>query len=273
MIARCFRMGRYLRLVFAFALSSKSGDLGIAARLSVGIRVLRVFLRLRQESATTFPEQLLLLSSILSLDPDAPGHVAEFGCYKGASSVVLSIAAKKTGRKLLVFDSFEGLPEPTETVRNVTTGNVLDYRKGMYSGSLMHVRGNIERLGEIAAVEFVKGFYSDTLPQRPADERYAFIFEDADLVSSVKDVLIHSWPRLNPGGLFFSHEALDLEVCALFFDAEFWQTHHQCPPPGLVGVGAGLPLNRGGFPDTRMCPITGNYGSCLAYVFKTLSPP
>jgi O-methyltransferase len=231
--------------------------------------VLRVFLSLRNQSASTFPEQLVLVSAVLGLDRAAEGAIAEFGCYKGASSAVLSIAARAVGRKLVVFDSFDGLPTPTEDVRNAVSGEVIAYKRGMYAGSLSQVRSNVEMHGEIQDVEFVKGYFSDTLPHRAVDEKFALIFEDADLVSSVKDVLIHAWPRLNVNGLFFCHEAQDLEVHEVFFDAEFWATHHGCRPPGLIGVGTGLPVNRGGFGEARIGPIPGRYGSSLAYVIKT----
>jgi hypothetical protein len=136
MTARLLRVCRYLRHIVEFALRRGPGPTGFARRLSLGIRVLHVYLSLREQAATTFQEQLLLLSAAVELDENVAGELAEFGCYKGASSVVLSIAAKATGRKLLIFDSFEGLPEPTETVRNVATGAVLDYTKGMYAGSM-----------------------------------------------------------------------------------------------------------------------------------------
>ena len=53
----------------------------------------------------------------------------------GSSSVALSIFAKITGRKLIIYDSFEGLPEDMDDVGNRNyphlelTGT---YKKGMY---------------------------------------------------------------------------------------------------------------------------------------------
>jgi O-methyltransferase len=268
MLTRFTNLIHYCCLVFCFAKSGKASDLGFWRRLSLGLRAVRVFFEIRKDTATSFPEQLVLLDSILNIDKSVSGHIAEFGCYKGASSVILSIGAKISGRKLLVFDSFEGLPEPTEPIRNMASGAALNYRKGMYAGSLSLVRQNIERHGEITAVEFVQGLFSSTLPTRQPDEKYAMIFEDADLVSSVKDVLKFAWPKLNCGAPFFCHEARDLEVCEIFFDSDFWKVNFACPPPGLVGAGMGLPLSINGFDDMRVNPMTRRFGSCLAYVFK-----
>jgi len=168
------------------------------ARMKIVARVWYAVKSNRGRSASTFGEQLFLVRAILSIPPEKPGLVAEFGCYKGLSTVAISIAARYAGRRVIVFDSFQGLPEPSEMVHQVTTGAVVDYRKGNYAGTLEEVRSLVARHGEIDRVEFVEGFFCQTLPRRPADEKYVLIFEDADLIESVRDVLKHAWPRLLP---------------------------------------------------------------------------
>lgn len=214
-------------------------------RIRIAWRILYARNRNKHCRATSLGEQLVLAGAILEIPPGKPGAIAEFGCYKGLSSAVISIVARYIGRRLIVFDSFEGLPEPVETVHSVTSGKVVEYTKGSYSGTLEEVRSLVAQFGEIDQVEFVKGFFCDTLPTRPADERYALVFEDADLIESVRDVLQHAWPRLQPDCIFFSHEALDLEVAKLFFSDDFWLKVHGCKAPGLVGVGLGLPIDAG----------------------------
>jgi hypothetical protein len=216
-------------------------------------------------SASTLGEQMVLISSILEIPRDATGSIAEFGCYKGLSSVALSIAAKHAGRKLLIFDSFEGLPESKETISHIADDTQVVYKKGELAGSLGEVRGVIEKYGEISCVEFIKGYFCDSLPTRPADEKYALIFEDADLVESVRDVLQHAWPRLGDGRYFFSHESLDLEVVKLFYNDEWWTKTHGIKAPGLAGAGLGLPLDAGTWGSVK---IPGLRGSCLAYCRK-----
>ncbi|MEW5924323.1 MAG: hypothetical protein AB1746_10080, partial [Candidatus Zixiibacteriota bacterium] len=60
-------------------------------------------------SQTTPADGLMLAEALLSID--ASGAVVECGCFSGASTAKLSILCHMTGRKLHVFDSFEGLPE------------------------------------------------------------------------------------------------------------------------------------------------------------------
>jgi hypothetical protein len=83
---------------------------------------------------------------------------------------------------------------------------------------LAEVQRNVARFGDPSVCEFVPGFFADTLPKRPRDERYVLIFEDADLPSSVRDILRFAWQKLETGCRFFSQEARDREVMDLFFD-------------------------------------------------------
>jgi len=52
----------------------------------------------------------IMYAIILSLQVNGP--IVELGCYKGGSTAKLSLISKLTSRKLHIFDSFEGLPDP-----------------------------------------------------------------------------------------------------------------------------------------------------------------
>lgn len=253
---------------FVFYGSGQEYGIGPGGRLRLGLRLQRIFLRARGMSASSYAEHILLLNTVLSLPKSLKGNIAEFGCYKGVASSTLSIGAKLTGRKLVVFDSFEGLPEPSESIRSIGDGSPLRYRRGDYCGTLMEVTRNITKFGAIDRVELVKGFFSETLLQRSKSERFVVIFEDADLVSSVREVLIHAWPKLEQGGYFFCHEARDFEVVRLFFDERFWNEALRSSAPGLVGSGAGVPLDRGLFCEGMAEKVIRDYGSCLGFVKK-----
>lgn len=91
------------------------------------------------------------------------------------------------------------------------------------------------------------------------------IFEDADLVESVRDILEHAWPKLQEGCIFFCHEARDLEVAKLFFDDAYWLRLHGRKAPGLAGVGWGLPVGWGKWGSQE---IWVRCGSSLAVTIK-----
>lgn len=193
-------------------------------------------------SGTPWLYHVVLASEILSVPPTVEGDVIECGCWKGASTSSLSLVCKLAGRKLIVCDSFEGLPEDEEgAAHEYPHLSVYGfYQKGMYAGRLEEVRANIERCGDLSACEFVKGFFSDTLPalKRPL----AFAFLDVDLASSMRDCLKYVWPLLAEGGAVYTDDSCDMEVIRVWFDDEWWQAELGRRSPGYVGSGCGLPL-------------------------------
>ena len=189
--------------------------------------------------ATHFLEQLYIVMHLLQVAPAREGAVAEFGCYKGISAASLSLACALTNRRLILFDSFAGLPDPEETVHHFT-GATVSYERGQYTGTLGEVEANIRRFGEISVCEFVPGYFDETLPHRSPTERFVLIFEDADLPQSVRSVICGAWRKLQPGGIFFSHEARDREVVDLFFDQNWWNQNIGEAAPGFVGSGGGM---------------------------------
>lgn len=130
------------------------------------------------------------------------GDFAEFGCFKGYSSAMLSFACRQLGVKMHVFDSFEGLP-PAE-------GS--GYRAGQYAGSLPEVRDHVARFGAIDVVTFHKGFFADTFREwRPP--ALMCLWMDVDLEVSARDLMVVA-DRLDPRASLFSHEC----TAAIFDD-------------------------------------------------------
>ena len=186
------------------------------------------------------PLQFVIIAEHL-LGLEVPGDMVQCGAFKGGSTAKLSILAALTGRKLFVCDSFAGLPNTSESTRRyVSLGDQADYvfGAGEYAGSLEEVRENVRRTGELSVCEFVQGWFSESLPT--LDVRPAFVFTDVDYVTSAQDCLRWLWPRLQPGGQWFTHEASFLTYIEGIMDPEWWmQTLHE-PPPVLIGGGAGL---------------------------------
>jgi O-methyltransferase len=186
------------------------------------------------------PLQFAIIADHL-LDLDVPGDIVQCGAFKGGSTAKLSVLAELTGRRLLVCDSFEGLPRTEEsTQRHVSFGDQPDYifGAGEYAGSLDEVRANVERAGNASVCTFVKGWFCDTLPA--LDTRPALVFTDVDYVGSARDCLRWLWPKLADGGLWFTHEAMFLTYVEGVMDAAWWMETLGEPPPVLIGGGAGL---------------------------------
>src|SRR5258708_2453695 len=89
-----------------------------------------------QVPAAHFESELDAVTDAILGRRDTPGDIAEFGCFKGASTAKLSLAAAAVGKRLLVFDSFEGLPEPEPWDAEHHIERPRTFRAGEYAGTL-----------------------------------------------------------------------------------------------------------------------------------------
>jgi O-methyltransferase len=191
---------------------------------------------------TSALHHIVLANEILSLPPTLPGSVIECGCWKGASTASLSLICARARRKLIVCDSFAGLPEDERVVHHYPHLSVFGYyQKGMYVGRLEEVKANITRHGDISACQFVPGFFADSL--KTLTETIAFAFLDVDLASSMRDCIKYIWPLLVDGGLIYTDDSCDMEVVRAWFDDAWWERELGARAPGYVGSGCGLPFS------------------------------
>ncbi len=202
-------------------------------KLGLGLRMF--WNKHRLPTATSFKAHLAMALKILEVPPDVPGDVVECGTWKGGSAANLSLVCRIVGRKLKIYDSFEGLPEGEPGDREAKF-----YAKGDYCGTLGEVRDNIARAGAIECCEFVPGWFQDTLPNHSSPVLLAFL--DVDLEASLDVCVRNLWPHLIDRGYIFIDEFLRLDYCSLFFSEEYWKRYFQRTPPGLIGGGLGLAL-------------------------------
>src|SRR5581483_9931095 len=143
-------------------------------------------------------------------------------------------------------DSFAGLPETVGQDGRFADidGGAIHYSEGQYSAGLEVVKRNVDRFGESSVVEYIPGFFSDTLPTLNVEP--VLVFSDADLISSTRDVLRCLWPRLQPGGRIYSHDLNMPDLVRGITDCDFWLKDVGCPPPPIFGAGYGVGLGAGG---------------------------
>ena len=197
----------------------------------------------KMESATSLDVQLELGKKILSLDKENNGFIVECGCFKGASSVALSIFSKIVDRKLIIYDSFEGLPEDYDYINNRNYPHLKitgTYKKGMYKGTLLEVENNLKYFGELENCILRKGGFEVTLKNH--NEKIDFLFLDVDLVKSTYDCIKYLWPHLKDEKYVFSDDACDMDVVSTWFNTNWWKANLNCKAPGYIGSGCGIPL-------------------------------
>lgn len=218
-----------------FILNSTSIDpaykLGYFRKLSLG---LKMFLnKFRIPTGTSYKGHLAMALKILETPPEVEGVVVECGSWQGGSSANLSLICKLTNRKLIIYDSFQGLPISQADDRQ-------QYETGDFCGSLETVKKNIERYGAIEYCEFVEGWFDQTLPDLDSPVLLAFL--DVDLELSLETCVRYIWPHLTERGYIFIDEYVDLDYCSIFWSEKYWKKYFDRTPPGLIGSGVGLPL-------------------------------
>jgi O-methyltransferase len=141
------------------------------------------------------------------------GDVVECGVWRGGSSMLSALALLQSGgseRTLWLYDTFEGMSEPTEHDVAASGERVSEnwdyYREARehpvlaYAG-LADVQANMASTGyPPERVRFVQGKVEDTIPAT-APEQIALLRLDTDWYESTRHELEHLYPRLVPGGV------------------------------------------------------------------------
>src|SRR3989338_4031114 len=222
-----------------FILNSKSihpsYKMNFLKKLFIGLKMFRNSIMIK--TGTSYKAHLVMALKLLEISPEIKGDVIECGCWKGGSSANLSLICRIVGRKLRIYDSFEGLPEGKEGDREAKA-----YKKGDYSGALEEVKSNIKKYGAIEQCEFIKGWFNKTLPELKSKNPIVLAFIDVDLEDSLNTCVKYIWPYLTPKGYLFTDECVGTDYVALFYSEKWWKKQFNKNPPGLIGAGTGLVL-------------------------------
>lgn len=141
-----------------------------------------------------------LLESVIN--ERIPGDFVETGVWRGGSCIMaraVLAAYGVTDRKVIVCDSFEGLPKPDSQKFPVDSGSVFHEYTDL-SVSLEQVKANFGKYDLLDdQVVFLKGWFRDTMPRVPSS-RIAVLRLDGDMYESTIDPLNHLFDRIPSGG-------------------------------------------------------------------------
>ena len=180
-------------------------------------------------------EMIAPIKAMLAVPAERQGVVVEAGCFKGGGTAKLSVAVRCAGRELVVFDSFEGIPDNAEPHEKNIWGGRVRFLKGDYCGALEEVTSNVRKYGDLSVCRFVKGLFHDTMPHFSQPVIIAYL--DVDLASSTRTCLKHLWPLLVPGGILFSQDGHLPLVLKVFDDDDFWKRELKTSKPRIHGFG------------------------------------
>jgi len=235
--------GRGLRLglrkvVDSFRLPQAEG-LTLSERLRIFRRIAPISWRLYPALPPHWDHQIyVFLDAVLALKPeDVPGVIVEAGCFQGVGTAKISHIAAFTGRRLVAFDSFQGLPPNEEPHERSIQGHSVEgwFREGNYAASLQLVEANVAKFGRPDVVSYVPGWFDETMCE--FDSPVAAAYLDVDLASSTRTCLKYLWPLLSPGGVLVSQDGDFPLVIEVFQDDSFWRDELRCARPPMEGLG------------------------------------
>jgi O-methyltransferase len=142
------------------------------------------------------------------------GDLIEAGAWRGGASILMraTLDSLGDGRTVCVADSFQGFPD-TEDL------GAFDF----LAAPLEEVRESFARFGCDRGVEFVAGFFEQTL-RRLTDRRWALIRLDADTYEPTREALRCLYPNLAVGGFLIADDYGSFEGCRRAVD-EFRREH------------------------------------------------
>lgn len=137
-----------------------------------------------------------------------PGALVECGVAEGGTAAMMALTSKALGtepRIKWLFDSYEGLPEPT--AEDYVNGKAGEFIRPLPKGSCL---GTIEQVSELFynklgfnrdEVRLVKGWFQDTVPVEKLNiGPIAVLRLDGDWYESTKVPLENLYDQIEPGG-------------------------------------------------------------------------
>jgi O-methyltransferase len=174
---------------------------------------------------------------------EIPGDIVECGVWRGGSMQAAArtlLSCGDTSRDLYLFDTYEGMPPPSEADVRLADGSPAEQllasaqpdSKVWAVATLDDVQTGFATVPyPDTQVHFVKGLVEDTIPDE-APEQIAILRLDTDWYESTRHELEHLYPRLSPGGVL------------LIDDYGYWQGSRKAVDEFIEKTGARLLLQR-----------------------------
>jgi len=173
------------------------------------------------------------------------GAFVECGVARGGCSALLAMVAdnENQGRKLWMFDSYQGLPDPTQEDfadgADTTGSHVRPLPKGSCLGTRHEVESMLFNKFKLNrnAIVLVEGWFQDTLPVRKNEiGPIAVLRIDGDWYESTRCVLLNLFDQVPSGGWIIVDDYGTCSGCQKAVDEFLVERHLQ---PTLIPDGRG----------------------------------
>lgn len=181
-----------------------------------------------------------------------PGCFAECGVWRGGSAMLIARTLQHLGitdRQLYLYDTYEGMSEPTENDLDIKGGKATDLLKTQDKSeassvwcyaSIEDVSANMLSTGyPRERVTLVKGMVEDTIPAQAPSGNIALLRLDTDWYESTLHELEHLYPQLNREGVLIIDDYGHWQGCRKAVDEYFEgkkMLFNRIDYTGIIGV-------------------------------------
>lgn len=132
------------------------------------------------------------------------GDLCEFGVAQGRTTTLMANEIMDTNKKMFLFDSFEGLPAPTEEdelIDDIFELGSMNAYTGKMSCPRVLVESQLLRLGfPEERIEIIPGMFNDSLKNaNHLPKKVSFAFVDFDFYLPIIQALEFLHPRMSQG--------------------------------------------------------------------------
>jgi hypothetical protein len=173
-----------------------------------------VLVRVAPYTMTSIERQVSLIQAVRHLVRHrVEGCIVECGVWRGGSTMAAALTLMQEGdtsRDLFLFDTFEGMPAPTDvdatadgTLAETHLDRDPEKRGWVWAvAGLEEVRENLKSTRYPQEhIKYVQGAVESTIPSCAPPGPIALLRLDTDWYESTRHELIHLFPRLHRGGI------------------------------------------------------------------------
>lgn len=153
---------------------------------------------IRPYTICSYPRLRMLYQTVeIIVEKNIEGDVVECGTFRGGSAALMGLTLNhlNSKRKLWLFDTFEGMPEPSPAdpafARHWT---------GMFRADLSEVKKLLKQCNTLERCRIFKGLFQDTLHQAEI-QKISILHIDCDWYESVKFCLEQLYDLVSVGGI------------------------------------------------------------------------
>src|ERR1700731_4618467 len=160
--------------------------------------------KLLEKLLGTHLAEAVYLLNYLHRSLKVPGDICEFGIAQGATSALLANEIRETDKLLWLFDSFEGLPKPSDKdtlIHDIFGLGAMEKYQGTMAYGVNEVLDRLRAISyPLSRVKIVRGFIENTVSLGDLPETVCFAYVDFDFYQPILITLNYLDEHLSKGG-------------------------------------------------------------------------